>query len=89
MTLPLPLPPVTVTEQLPDVSVQDVEENVTVLVPGVPCAQFTVPVGLEPVTVAVHVLGEPTPPTATREGTQLTVVVVLPPPWNSSTLLLP
>jgi hypothetical protein len=74
VTLPLPtVEPVAVTEQLPDDSVHDEEENVTVPVPGVPCVKLTDPVGLEPVTVAVQVLPEPT---ATLDGVQFTVVVL-------------
>ena len=75
MTLPLPTDePVAVTEQLPDESVHDDEgEKITVPVPGVPCVKLTVPVGLEPVTVAVQMLPEPT---ATLDGLQFTVVVL-------------
>jgi hypothetical protein len=70
VTLPA-VEPVAVTKQLPDVSVQDDAENVTL--PEPLCDQLTVPVGLEPATFAVQVLPEPT---ATLDGTQFTVVVV-------------
>ena len=74
VTLPLPTDePVAVTEQLPDTNVHDEDENVTAPVPGIPCVKVTVPVGLEPVTVALQELVEPT---ATLEGTQLTAVEV-------------
>ena len=62
--------PLAVTEQLPPDGVHDDAENVTL--PEPLCDQLTVPVGLEPVTVAVHVLDEPN---ATLEGTQFTVIV--------------
>jgi hypothetical protein len=71
VTLPLPtVEAVTVREQLPELNVQVAGEgNVTLPVPGVPCVNVTVPVGLEPVTVAVHELVEVV---ATLEGEQLT-----------------
>jgi len=75
VTLPVPTDAaVAVTEQLPATSVHDGAENVTVPVPGVPCVKDTVPVGLEPVTVAVQVLVLGEPETLTLEGTQLTAV---------------
>jgi hypothetical protein len=61
--------PVAVTEQLPPDSVHDVAEKLTLPVPL--CVKLTEPVGLNPVTVAVHVLPEPK---ATLPGTQLTEV---------------
>ena len=85
MTLPA-VEPVAVTEQLPDVSVQGDPENVTL--PEPLCDQLTVPVGLEPVTVAVQVLPEPT---ATLDGqfTVVVVAVVTGPTWNGAVALLP
>lgn len=63
--------PVTVTEHHPPDKVQEDAENVTL--PEPLCVQLTVPAGPEPVTVAVHVLDEPT---VTLDGLQFTAVVV-------------
>ena len=72
MTVTLPAPePVAVTLQLPPESGQVEAPNMTV--PEPLCDQLTVPVGLEPVTVAVQVLN---PPTATGDGEQVTAVNV-------------
>jgi hypothetical protein len=70
--------PVTVTEQLPPDREQEEAENVTL--PEPLSDQLTVPVGLEPTTVAVHVLTEPNvtfeEPAVTLDGEQLTEVDV-------------
>ena len=50
--------PVTVTEQVPELRVQDDAESVTL--PEPLCVKTTVPVGLEPVTSMVHVVDIPT-----------------------------
>ena len=71
MTLPAP-EPVAVTLQLPEERVQEDDPNMTAPEP-LGCDQNTEPVGLEPVTVAVHVL---IPLTATEDGEQVTAVNV-------------
>ena len=69
MTLPA-LEPVAATLQLPPESGQPDDPNMTL--PEPLCDQDTEPVGLEPVTVAVHVLN---PPTAMVAGEHTTAVL--------------
>jgi hypothetical protein len=61
--------PVTVTEQPPELSTQDIVENVTL--PGPVCMNLTFPDGFRPVTCTVQV---DEAPTVTRLGVQLMLV---------------
>jgi len=77
--------PITVTEQLPPVGREQVlpEGKVTLPLPPV-CDSLTVPVGVLPVTFAVHTLAEPE---LNETGLQ-DRDVALAGTWNSRTLLL-
>ena len=72
----------TVTEQLPDDSVQAVEENVTIPVPET-FDHVIAPVGKYPFIVAVHVTGTPTL-SAVREHAITTVVAISRVFWSFS-----